>query len=41
MRKVRGDGEVGMLSAALVFSSLRERTAADTIGGTNVIWGRE
>ena len=33
-----GDGGVGMLSAGLMFSDLRERTAADTIGGTNVVW---
>ena len=33
-----GDGEVGMLSAGLVFSGLRERMPADPIGGTKVIW---
>lgn len=33
-----GDGEVGMLSAGLVFSGLRERMPADAIGGTKVVW---
>ena len=32
-----GDGGAGMLSAGLIFSGLRERTATGTIGGTNVV----